>query len=140
MAELIIGADVEQILVDYLAAELPARGWNVPVGTRLEGVPGAPKGRPSESVILFRTGGVKRTLKSDEPLITFEARSTLESRAERLGALVLALLHAADGLVLGGSMVYSVTELGGLGNLPDVIGTPRYTALLAVHIAGTITA
>lgn len=138
MAELVIPADVEQILVDYLAAELPARGFDVPVGTRLDRLPGVPTGRAADSVLVFRTGGTQRTRKSWEPTVTLEARSTLESRAERLGATALALLHAADGLVLGGSMVYSVTELGGLGNLPDVIGTPRYTALLAVHIAGVI--
>lgn len=138
MGELIIGADAEQILVDYLAAELPPRGFDVPVGTRLDRLPGVPTGRAADSLLVFRTGGTKRTLKSDSVTVTLEARSTLESRAERLGATALALLHAADGLVLGGSQIYSVTELGGLGNLPDVLGNPRYTALLAVHIAGVI--
>lgn len=139
MGQLIFMPDTESVLATYLTAQLVLIDKAIPVGTRLENLPGT--GLPPESVVLFRTGGLAGTVRSDMPLITVEARAIRESRAYEIANEVRTLLMRAgrDGEVLEGHQIYSVIELAGPGNLPDPFTSqPRYTATYQVHIAGVV--
>ncbi len=130
MAELIVGANIERLLVDYLPPLLAARGFAVPVST---------KARSSESVTLYRTGGPRVTLVSDRPQVTFDCRAALEGRASDLALMVRGLVYATDGEVLGGHQVYGVDELTGPSNMPDPnYAGARYRWTALIHIRSTV--
>lgn len=114
--QIVVGVDVEQLLVDYLAAELPARGLALPVST---------KARTVESITLYATGGPGMiTPISDQAQITFDVRRTLQHAAADAALLVRAVVLGMAGQVVAGVQVYGVDELARPANLPD----PNYDA------------
>lgn len=133
--ELISEPDVEDIYIGFLAEELPLHGPVVAVGSKV------PNPRPSESVVVFQTGGRDVTKVSTEPLLTVEARAKTETRARELCSLAVALIKASDGMVLSGHQIYGIQSSGGIVNLPDPLNDqPRYTVTLAIHLRSSITA
>lgn len=129
MAEVIVFPDAEQVVGDWLAAELAARGYTVPVGTR------APDPRPGAGfVVLKRTGGTRHSLVTDAALLTAECWADLESGALTLAELVRGLIHSAPGRLAG---VKAVREASGPGNLPDPVSPQaRYTQTFEIHLRG----
>lgn len=110
---LLIGADVEQLLCDWLPESLAAQG--------LPGVPVSTRRLTGRSVTLYATGGPGRiTRVTDQAQITFDVRDQYEHGAWELMAVTRALLFLlGDGAVLGGLMVLGVDELARPANLPD---------------------
>lgn len=126
---LILDADAEQLVVDYLTATGPARGLPTSVGTRV------PNPRPAECITVFRTGGPRRDLVTDAPQLTIECRAATETRAAQIAYLVRALVNDLWSQTLGGHAVYEVEELSGPGNLPDPISNgPRYSQTFVLFI------
>lgn len=121
--------DVEDYFATYLREQLLAQyGDQLPVGSRL------PSPRPSESVVLIRTGGVITTERSESPQLTIDARAGTERRAYQVISRVRSLMHDAAVLL---DPVYAVTEVGGPQNYPDPT-TPdqaRYTMTVIVHLS-----
>jgi hypothetical protein len=104
---MLVDPDVESLLIDYLTTALPAHGLpNVPVSDR-------PPQTGVESVVLYRTGGVRRDLVSDQAQITIDVRAALGSRAVEIIQLVRALLNDLWGFAIDGFAVYDVNELSG---------------------------
>lgn len=131
MTEVIVFPDAEQVLGDWLAAALAARGHTVPVGTW------PPQPRPSRFVTLQRTGGTRANLVTDAPLLTVECWADLGSTASDLAQLVRALLNSAAGQV-GAATCYRVRETAGPGNLPDPVSEQaRYTQTFEIRIRGS---
>lgn len=129
--EVIVFPDAEQVLGDWLAEQLAARGYDVQVGTR------PPDPRPASFVTLQRTGGPRANLVTDAPLITVESWADQESAAHDLAQLVRGLLNSAAGRVTAAT-VYQVRESGGPGNLPDpVTAQARYTQTFEIRLRGT---
>ncbi len=121
---LIIDGDAEQLIIDYLAANLLPLGYTGSVSTKV------PTPRPVESVIAYRTGGPRRDLVTDRPQMTFECRAGTESRAFQIASQVRALLNNLDGngFVLDGHAIYEFQEMAGPYNDFDAVGSqPRYS-------------
>lgn len=129
MADYLIYPDAEDLVCGYLAGELSARGYDVPVGTR------PPDPRPADGfIVVRRTGGVTHTPVTDAALLAVEAWADRESLAYELARIARAVLGAAPGQ-LGG--VCLVREAAGPANLPDPVSPlARYTATYEVHIRG----
>jgi hypothetical protein len=130
VAETILFPDAEDVIAEYLAAELTALGRGVPVGTR------PPDPRPTTGfLVVRRTGGTRYTLVTDAPLVAVEAWAGQESVAYSLAQLVRGLLAAAPGRAP--ATVYRVREASGPANLPDPVSPlARYTATYEIHIRG----
>jgi hypothetical protein len=131
MAQLIIGAEIEQLLADYLPAQLAANGFDVPVST---------KQRAAEGVTLYLTGGTDQlTLVSDEPQVTFDCRAPSESRAAAMCLMVRAVVLAMYGIRLGGHQVYTPRGVAYPANLPDPnYSGARYRWTARIHIRSTV--
>lgn len=129
---IIIDAPIETLLVGYLRAVLPPFGYTMPVGTRV------PNPRPTESVTLFRTGGPRRDMVTDQAQITVEVRAGLERRAEVIANTTRALINQLDGQTLDGHVVYQVQELSGPANLPDPVSGVRYSQSFLIAIRATV--
>jgi hypothetical protein len=131
VTEVIVFPDVEQILGDWLAEKLAARGSDVPVGTR------APDPRPASFITLKRTGGPRANLVTDAALITVESWADQESAAHDLAQLVRGLLNSAAGQVTAAT-VYRVRETAGPGSLPDPVSPQaRYSQTFEIRLRGT---
>lgn len=134
--EVIIYADIEQLVIDYLTTALARYDLNVPVGTRI------PNPRPDSCVVVTRNGGSPPTIISDDALVTFDSRGTSEHSAASLAAMVRGLMHAAEGTVVDTVMIYRVQEAAGPSNNPDPT-TPdqsRYSQLMSIHYRGVVLA
>lgn len=121
---LILDADAEQLIIDYLASGMTAFGY---AGSVSDSVPSS---RPVESIVVYRTGGPRRDLVTDRPQLTIECRAGLNSRAAQLGSWVRSLMHNLDGndWILGGHAIYAYREMNGPYNDFDPVGnTPRYS-------------
>lgn len=97
----------------------------------------APRERPDEFVTVQRTGGVRRTLVSDEAQLTIDTWSQTPEGAHDLMQLVRAYLFSATtpGTTTGGVPVYRVVEYGGPADFPDLASeTPRYRWTVGVHL------
>lgn len=130
MPDVIVFPDVEQIIGDWLADQLAARGIDAPVGTR------APDPRPGRFVVVQRTGGPRANLVTDAPLIIVESWADQEGAAHDLAQVVRGLLHTAPGRVPAAT-VYRVQETGGPGNLPDPVSPQaRYTQTFEIRLRG----
>lgn len=125
---LLIAPSIEALLVTYLSAELPVYGLTMRVASRV------PNPRPSESVVIFRSGGTYRDLVTDVPQVTVEVRARMEQRAESIIGVVRALLLDLEGRDLSGHAVYQVEEFSGPANLPDPISGVRYTMTLSIAV------
>lgn len=130
MAEAIMFPDVEEVVRAYLATELAARSDTASVHIDV------PTTRPKRFVRVIRTGG-QRTLVVDNATLAIECWADDSSAAERLAALVRALVHAMRGTTISGATVYDVAEFGGPANLPDPTSDQaRYTMTESVGVRG----
>ena len=131
MTEVIVFPDAEQILGDWLAAQLTTQGLTVPVSTR------PPDPRPTRFITLRRVGGARANLVTDAALISIESWAEQGSAALVLAQLVRGLLLSAPGR-LSTATVYRVREASGPGNLPDPVSEhARYTQTFEVRLRGT---
>lgn len=135
-AEVIVFPDVEETVRAYLEAALAARGQAT------EGYAGTtPTGFPDRSFAVRRTGGFSRNLVTDVAQVSIDCRATKETAAERLSALVRAMVNAAelDGW-MGDVPVSSVNEIAGPYLNPDPINPKqhRYSATYQVAVRGTV--
>jgi hypothetical protein len=131
---MIVDADAEQLLIDYLAARLPGIGFNVPVASRIERLGTDPLKRPSESVVLARVGGPRRDFFTDQPQIAVDSRARTETRAVLLSNACRALLNDLPGTELAGHPVYTVQEFSGPTNQPTDVDPIRYSQSFSIAI------
>jgi len=132
MAEVIVFPDLENRLVDYLAAALAERGDPAAVSVTV------PNPRPSRFVLVPRIGGVRRNFVVDSATIAVECWDDTDAGAADLAALVRGLVGALPGQVLDGVPVYRVDEFAGPANLPDPRSAQaRYTFTVSISYRGT---
>lgn len=126
MSEVITFPGVEALLHSHLEPLL-----GVPVVSRV------PKVRPDRFVRVVRTGGTKRSLIMDAPMVVFEAWGVDEIDAEQLLALTRAHVHAMPGHYAAGEWVYRVREIAGPQAYPDPITeSPRYVFTATIGVRG----
>jgi hypothetical protein len=101
-------------------------------------LPRIPSPRVASFVTVTRTGGVRRTIVSDNPVLTFEAWAESDEDAADLAQLVRQSLHEMPGTVVNGVAVYRVEEVSGLASFPDPESlAPRYRFAASVHLRGS---
>jgi hypothetical protein len=137
-AEVIVFADVEDLVRQYLQAELATR----PGQTTTKAFAGQlPATLPAKSVLVTRTGGVTQDLVVDMAQVTIECRAASAGTAERLAALVRGLIGAAerDGHMLD-VPIYEVREFSAPYSDPDPRNAAvyRYSATYQVAVRGTV--
>ena len=114
MVELLIPADAEVAAVaalGYLGTAADVAG--VKVGTRI------PNPAPADFLRILTSGGAGRDLVTGRHLITVEAFSTDEGRAQRLCTYAVAILEACARTGRMGATICYRVEVGGLpANLP----------------------
>lgn len=133
MAEVIVDADVEELLIDWAGPALASRGV-----TRTDGSPLVVTDQltnASECVAIYRVGGVRRNLVVDVPTVTFEAKAATKLRASRIARELRALVNALPGSELGGCAVNRVDEFSGPANLPVDSAPCRYVFTVAIDVA-----
>lgn len=127
MAEVLVSPDVTALLVGWLTSELPAIPGQAGVGV----FRAVPKKRPQSFVTVRLLGGPGRdgsNVPVDRPMVTIEAWAPSTAAAHDLAQNARAAIHAAQGVVIGGTEVYEVTDGGAPVDLPDPMsGQPRYT-------------
>lgn len=129
MAEAVAFDDVEALLVPYLRARLEARDLPTSVSTRI------PDQRPDRLVKVTRTGGARRNLVTDAPIVMFECWDVDEPAAADLGRIVRAEVQALDDDVIPGLSFRA--EVGGLAAWPDPdTRTPRYVHSQELRVRG----
>lgn len=130
---MILDPDAEALLIGYLAEQLPATGFDVPVSDRTPqtGI---------ESVTLYRTGGVRRDLVTDQAQITVDVRAASGSRAVAILQMTRALLNDLWSRTLEGFQVYQVVELSGPYSNPTDIDMIRYSQSFIVALRSGKTA
>lgn len=127
----IVFPDVEDLLVQYLTVELPKYGRAVPVSVAV------PEIRPSEFVLVPRTGGTNATLVSDAASIGVECWADTDAAALSLAQLTRGVLRALSGRMVDGVPFYRVDELAGPALLPDGVSQQaRYVFAVSVHARG----
>ena len=125
MAEVIIADDAEGRAIAFLKAQLAARGDTVKLGTKF------PASGSSRFVRVMRAGGVS-DLAYDHPRLVFICSETSSTRAERLCALVRALVLAWARL---DDTVTRVQDAGDMAHLPDPdTGQDRYQFAVEVTL------
>lgn len=126
MLEPILFPDAAAIVATHLNAELTE-----PVGDRV------PNPRPNAFVIVYRTGGARRSTVVDAATIVVEAFGATEAAAHDLSQLARAHVLSMPGLTVSGVPVYDVDEFGAPSNQPDpVSGQPRYVFTVSVAVRG----
>lgn len=123
----IVFGDAAAAIVSLLGGALPL----IPVYSRV------PDPRPTEFVLAYRTGGVRRNLVVDDAIIAVEGWSYQDERAHDLCQQARAAIHAAKGDRFGSELllVCRVDELGGPALLPDALSEQtRYTLTLQVSL------
>lgn len=130
--QIVVGPDVEQVVIDFLPAELASRGFDFVVSSQSAG---------DNSVTVYRTGGIAPTMITDQPQLTFDVRARSESRAALAALLVRGLVGSLDGRSVGGVFVYSVTDFGGPANLPEPnYAGARYRWTCSLHVRSSVVA
>jgi hypothetical protein len=130
--QLIQRVDVEGLLIDALTAWLVTQGWDIPVSDELAA------GERTESVAVFRTGGVMDGLTIDSPTIAVEAKGITKTRSSALINLVSAWLHGLAGFELDIYGVTRVLEFSGPALLPVADSPTRYTQTFSLEIQAAI--
>jgi hypothetical protein len=100
-------------------------------------LPRVPTDRPASFVTVRRVGGTRRTIVSDDALLSFEAWAATDQAAADLVQLVRQSLHEMKGTVVSTTAIYQVTEASGPALFPDPESlTPRYVFTASVHLRG----
>ena len=130
MSELIVFPDVEALLVAHIKSELASKFHDtVSIATR------SPKPTQANYVRLFVTGGARRSLAQDAPMITVESYGPTEVAASRRAGNIRAIIHALD--QIESVQFYTPEEGGRPVNLPDTAtGRIRYTATYRIPYRG----
>jgi hypothetical protein len=116
-------ADIEELLVEYLTAQLP--GTTIADAVPQEG---------TRFVVVQRTGSSRTTRVSETPTVPVDAYDITPGAAYELADSVRA---AIDRWPLEDRRVKSISYVGGIARLPDVRHTSdRYTMTPAIHIRG----
>src|SRR5664279_4085929 len=126
--QLVRRVDVEELLIDALAAWLPTVGWPVPVSDELAA------GEYTECVAIYRVGGVMNGMTIDTPTIALDAKGRTKTRSSALINLVSAWFHGLAGFDLGGYGITQVQEFAGPALLPVADSPTRYTQSLSLGI------
>lgn len=124
---MIIDPDVESLLINYLAGELPRYGIDAPVADR------TPQ-QGKTSVVLIRTGGTRRDLVTDNAQITVDVRATTNSECVHIINHVRALLLDLWSRRLDQHQVYDVGELSGPYSNPTSTDLVRYSQSFLVAV------
>jgi hypothetical protein len=124
---MIVDPDVEQLVIDYLATELPNHGITAPVGDR------TPQ-QGTTSVVVIRTGGTRRDLVTDQAQITIDVRAPINSECVQIINWARALMLDLWGCQLAGHPVYQVTELSGPYSNPTSTDLVRYSQSFLVAV------
>lgn len=124
--------DVEALLTGALPSLLAARGFTVPVGTKV------PNPRPARFVRLVVTSGNRRNLVAAAPTVTIEGWAQTEAAAWALTEAARCCVESLSGQVVGGGVtVIRSHDFPPPGNFPDAdTGQPRYTTTGAVVVRG----
>lgn len=131
MNEVIVFPDAVALLIGYLDEQLDGYGITAPVHRQI------PEERPAEFVRVLLTGGVRDTLVTDTPQVTFEAWAATAPRAHDIAQIARALVNALPGRTVAGVAVYRVDEFGGPVDLPDpASGQQRFTWTATVAVRG----
>jgi len=129
--DLIEFPDVELLVADHLRDMLGA--------TVLTRLPAAPGTRPTEFLLVERTGGPRATIVSDRPQVTIEAWATSKPDAHDLIQQARTRLHGLRGTHSTGSTIYRTDEAAGPAWLPDPESdTARYTFTATLHVRGSV--
>lgn len=116
---MILAADAEALSTSYLTAALGDMASRV--STKI----GNP--RPDKSVRVSLTGGTRRDMVTDRPMILVECWADSETDACDLARYAQAHMWALPQTDVGGAWVRSVSEFSGLQNFPDPDSdSPRY--------------
>ena len=127
----VLFADIEQLLCTWLPAQLAARGFTVPVGTRV------PNPRPASFLRVLAVGGARRNLVADQPTVAIEAWAPTEAAASALARTARAVIESAAGLVIDGVTVHRSRDFSSPVNLPDPVSAQcRYTFTGTMIISG----
>lgn len=133
MLEVIVFPDATATIADRLAAELTDRNDDTPVVSKV------PDPRPTEFVLVRRTGGISRAVVVDDALVTIESWGPDDETAHDRAQLCRGILLASVGAQQGDVVIYRVTEVSGPGNLPDPVSEhPRYSQTFSVALRGAV--
>lgn len=124
---MIVDPDAEQLVINYLATQLPLHGFAVDVADRVPQT-------NSESVTVIRTGGVRRDLVTDQAQLSIDVRAAKNSRAVEIIQMVRALLNDLWASQIEGFQVYDVNELSGPYSNPTGTDWCRYSQNFIVAI------
>lgn len=131
-AEVIVMPDAEELLRVHLDALMSST-------LVFAGTP--PADLSGRSVQIIRTGGARRDLVTDAPVVTFHCRDVREGLAIGLARDVAAQVDAAgrDGL-LGSTPLYDVGEVTGpyLNPDPSHPDLPRATVVVRLAVRGSV--
>jgi hypothetical protein len=113
--------DVETALIAYLKAQLTALGDSASVGTKR--LPST----PSRYVRVFRVGGVRNTLVTEQALVVFECWDATDVTASDLAKVTRGLVQALASTFVGPACLSWKSEVGGpaWNPHPDT-SLPRY--------------
>lgn len=127
-APLVVFPDAEQVV----CVALTDADLGVPVVVEV------PNPRPARFVKVLRTGGDRRDLVTDNPLITIETWAATKEAAADLAQLARAHVFAMRGTRPGDlTTVYRIADAGGPVSLPDpATGSPRYTFTCSIAMRG----
>lgn len=122
--ELVVAVDVVALVCDWLRDGLDVNGWpDIHVATLV------PSARPSEFVIVARTGGPRRDVVVDDAQITVDSWAATDADAHDLSQMCRALMFALAGRVVDGTKIYVLSEFAGPALLADIVSDqPRYRA------------
>jgi hypothetical protein len=123
--------DVEALLTGALPSLLAARGFTVPVGTKV------PNPRPARFVRLVVASGNRRNLVAAAPTVTIEGWAQTETDAWALTEAARCCVESLSGQVVGGVPVIRSHDFP----LPDKFidldtGQPRYTTTGSFVVRG----
>lgn len=124
---MILLPDVEALTIQTLNAGFSTAMPGVRWSTRI------PDPRPAQFGRLFRIGGVRETLISEQAALSLEGWGESEVTAFAILRLARGILHDQDGALFG------VVEGGGPANLPDPLSSQsRYTMTVTVRVRADI--
>lgn len=130
---IVVRADIETLLIEYLAVQMGYRGYSVPVADQLAA------GERTDSLAVVRYGGPMRADRViDNATIEIAAKGATPSRSSELLGMALAIVNGLEGGELGGLGVARVQEYGGPASSPRLDAPTRYIATLSVEIQAQI--
>lgn len=136
MSQLVVFPDAVLVVVSVLRDELASLVPSATVGSRV------PANRAQDGsdtfVVVYRDGGTRRNVVTDEPQIGLDCWAPTEAAAHDLAQYCRAIVHRAVGTTIEGVFVSRVDEFGGPQNFPDPDSDqPRYVLSFVAAMRGT---